>query len=732
MSSPALIQATYRRLRTGWGRAVPDAGDRRVYAAGAAVGTFAVLAQVATLAKDLAVAGVFGTSDAVDAFLIAFLFPSYAINVLGGAIASAVVPVYVHAREHGGAGSAHRLLGSVLIFTALLLVGTALALAAAFPVVGPLVASGFPAEKLQLTRSLFHLLLPVLVLAGISSVWSAVLNAEGAYAGPSAATLAVPLSILAAVLLLPHWGAYTLAGGVLAGTATQCALLATALRRRRLPVAPLSGRISPDLRIVLGQYAPLLVGSLLAGATAIIDSSMAAALPSGSVATLNFGSKIVLGLVTVGTYALGAALLPHFSEMVARGQWAELRAALHRYSRLVLGVAVPVTAMIVIASQALIRILFERGAFTAADTADAAFVQAAFALQLPFVLGGVLFVRVLSSMRRASVMMWGAMITLPLDIVLNLLLMPYLGIAGVALSTSIVYAVSFVFLRSMTLRLLPAEASVDPAPAQGGARPDAHATGAGALDDPRLVEHHRRMLGDLGHVLPPGAAVLDFGCGTGHRVYQYRKAGYRAFGADFDPRWEEAERRCTAEGLAEGDEQVCRELQREPYRLPFADATFDFVFSEQVFEHVRDYATAVAEIHRVLKPGGVTLHDFPSKLRPIEPHVRIPLAGVWQARWYLRAWAALGIRNEFQRTMPADAVTRRNLEYLRGHTTYLTKRQIREHFARHFPTVRFVEANFVQHSWGRIRYLAPIFRAVPPLGAIVSTFHTRVVFARRD
>jgi SAM-dependent methyltransferase len=238
------------------------------------------------------------------------------------------------------------------------------------------------------------------------------------------------------------------------------------------------------------------------------------------------------------------------------------------------------------------------------------------------------------------------------------------------------------------------------------------------------------MLRDLGASLRPGAAVLDFGCGAGRRVHEYRSAGFRAFGVDFGDEWRATAQRCVTDGLAAPNERICRALETEPYRIPFADESFDFVFSEQVFEHVQDYDEALAEIRRVLRPGGFCLHDFPARWRPIEAHVRVPFAGVWRSRWYLRAWASVGIRNEFQQGLPAREATRRNHEYLRTSTMYLPKRAIAEHFARHFATVHFAEDLFIRHSWGRLQRLSPL-ASVPGMKQLISAFHTRVVFCRR-
>lgn len=80
---------------------------------------------------------------------------------------------------------------------------------------------------------------------------------------------------------------------------------------------------------------------------------------------------------------------------------------------------------------------------------------------------------------------------------------------------------------------------------------------------------------------PAAAAVLDFGCGTGDVVTEYRRRGFQAVGCDI-----ELER--TSEEL--------HLIDPTDYRIPFAEHSFDFVFSDQVMEHVRDHASAINEI----------------------------------------------------------------------------------------------------------------------------------------
>jgi SAM-dependent methyltransferase len=234
-------------------------------------------------------------------------------------------------------------------------------------------------------------------------------------------------------------------------------------------------------------------------------------------------------------------------------------------------------------------------------------------------------------------------------------------------------------------------------------------------DTARHARLHANILEALGHPLPAGATVLDFGCGAGTMVAHYRSAGYDAYGCDI---------------VLERETEFLR-LIGSPYRLPFRSGTFDFVFSDQVLEHVNDHAAALSEISRVLKGGGWTLHIFPSKFCVVEPHTFVPFATVLRSRHWLRLWAAIGIRNRYQKGKDAKEVVELNYRFLTTGTNYLTKRQLTRQAGNCFSEVAFVEHLLLQHSYGRSRHLSRLAKRWPFVGRLYSALHSRVMFCRK-
>ncbi|KAB2928380.1 MAG: class I SAM-dependent methyltransferase [Dechloromonas sp.] len=192
----------------------------------------------------------------------------------------------------------------------------------------------------------------------------------------------------------------------------------------------------------------------------------------------------------------------------------------------------------------------------------------------------------------------------------------------------------------------------------------------------------------LQHFCPDShLSILDLGCGKGELVAHLRQQGHEAYGCDI------AGSDASNFVPSPQSDGSLRSIQLAPYRLPFEDNQFDCVVSTQVLEHVMDYASTFREIHRVLRPGGISLHVFPSRYTFIEPHVLVPLATLVRNRPWLYFWALLGIRNQFQKGKNAREVTQLNYRYLHAHTNYPTRAEIRKH-GRHFSELEFREDVF--------------------------------------
>src|SRR5579859_2459744 len=129
-----------------------DSINKQILRAALIVGVVSILARAAAVIKELIVARFFGRSDALDAFLIAFLLPAFFVTIVSGTVGSALVPVFVQVQQKQGRDAAEKLLSSMTIISAATLAGIAVLLGLLAPFYLPYVAHGSSPGQMRLTR----------------------------------------------------------------------------------------------------------------------------------------------------------------------------------------------------------------------------------------------------------------------------------------------------------------------------------------------------------------------------------------------------------------------------------------------------------------------------------------------------------------------------------------------------------------------------------------------------
>ena len=174
----------------------------------------------------------------------------------------------------------------------------------------------------------------------------------------------------------------------------------------------------------------------------VVDQTMAAWLQPGSVAVLAYADK-VCGIILAVTAAPACdVLFPYFADKVARCDWRGVRRQLLASAASILALALPAALLLCWLAPWVIRLLFERGSFTAEDTERVAAVLRFAALQIPFYILGSLASRVIVALQASRFIIMLSVIGLVGNAVLNLILMRSMGAPGIALSTVLVQMTS--------------------------------------------------------------------------------------------------------------------------------------------------------------------------------------------------------------------------------------------------------------------------------------------------
>lgn len=421
--------------------------NHRIFSATLTIGLFTLLGKLFAILKELVTAYNFGTSDVLDAFIIAFLLPAFIINVFSNSLRTTLIPVLTRIHDENNHEETREFLSEVLFLTLIGLIAGTILLALSSPYVIQWFAYGFSNEKLILTKKLLFLLLPILILSTLSAIWGAILNTHKYF---SVVAVAPALIHLFAIVLLmlsgEQWGIYALATGTVIGFTAEFLVLTFVVRHIGLAVFPRWHGVTAPVKAVFQQFMPMAAGMILMSSTILVDQVMAATLEPGSVSILNYAGRIIALLTGVGAMALGTAIFPYFSKQAAENDWGSIRHTLIVYARLILITTIPLTILIIYFSYPLIELIFERGSFEASDTQRVAHVQIFYLFQIPFFVLGVVCARVLNALSKNQVLMAIGFSSLIINVAGNFILMEYLGVAGIALSTSIIYLTSLIIM----------------------------------------------------------------------------------------------------------------------------------------------------------------------------------------------------------------------------------------------------------------------------------------------
>ncbi|MGH9562793.1 MAG: murein biosynthesis integral membrane protein MurJ [Bryobacteraceae bacterium] len=433
----------------------PSPVHASVLRAALSVGAAGIFVKLVATGKEIAVASVYGRSDAMDAFLAAALIPGLLVNLISESMNQALVPTLVRVREKEGRERAQQLVSSSMLLMCLLLGMVSLLMALLARAYFPLIASNFAPAKLALSIRLFYALLPIVLLTGIATNCTAILNTLDRFAWPALSPAVISVSIVFGALFLgERYGIWAMVYATLAGSLLHVLLVLWMMESHGYSFRLRWHGLNEATREVAGQYGPVLLSSVVSSGGLLVDQSMAAMLVAGSVSALVYANRFVSVVLTLLAGAISAAIVPYFSRMIAHRDWTGCRDTIRTWVRLTALVSTPIAILLIAGARPLVRLAYQHGRFGSHDTAIVASVLAMYAIQIPFYVVSRVYYRFIVAMRRTDLVLYCGMINLALDIVLNLVLMHWFGVAGIALATSLWTVSTFVFLRYWSGKLL--------------------------------------------------------------------------------------------------------------------------------------------------------------------------------------------------------------------------------------------------------------------------------------
>ena len=418
------------------------------------VSLFTLASRITGLVRELLIASTFGASAMTDAFNVAFRIPNLFRRLFGeGAFSQAFVPVLASTRAQAGDEATHLLIDRVATLLAWALVLTCAVGVAAAPLLVWALASGLQQQAggfsaaVSMTRWMF----PYIGFMSLVALASGILNTWKRFAVPAATPVLLNLSMIAAAWLLAPWlkargtePIFALAGGVMLGGLLQLAVQVPALQKLgllpRIGIAWGSIRAAwadPATRRVAQLMGPALLGVSVAQLSLLINTQIASHLATGSVTWLNYADRLMEFPTGMLGVALGVVLMPQLAGARAVADADRYSAMLDWGLRLVVLLAVPSAVALLLFATPLVALLYHYGAFGSEDLLQTTRALMGYGAGLV----GIVAIKVLAPGFYASqdirTPVRIAVVVLVLTQLLNLVFVPLLQHAGLALSIGI-------------------------------------------------------------------------------------------------------------------------------------------------------------------------------------------------------------------------------------------------------------------------------------------------------
>ncbi len=417
------------------------------------IGIATATSRVLGFIRDVLFANFFGTGIFAQAFVVAFRIPNMLRDMVGeGATDAAIVPIlseYNHLRTKEEYWQVARVVLNLML-TVLVVLSVVGVVAA--PVMVRVIAPGFleDPEKFGITVRLTRVLFPYILFLGMVAYSKGVLNSLDYFTTPAFAPVVLNATMIAALLFLcPIIGIEGVVIGVLLGGLFEVIMQLKPLKTRGFSLKGKFRLIHPVVKRIGRLLLPRAMGTAVYQLSVLIDTvlaSLAWIVGKGGVAALYYSNRLVQLPLAVFGISLATAALPKMSKEVASNDMKALRRTVGFALKSVFLIMLPATAGFLVLSSDIVRILFERGAFTEYSTTITAGALFYYSLGLFSYAGIKIMVSTYYSLGDTVTPVKTAGACLVLNLVLNLILMWPLKLGGLALATSLAATANFMTL----------------------------------------------------------------------------------------------------------------------------------------------------------------------------------------------------------------------------------------------------------------------------------------------
>ena len=425
---------------------------KRILKSAGAIGLATSLSRIFGYFRDASLAWILGAGFGMDAFTVAYRLANLFRRLVGeNAMSAAFIPVFVqYQKEHSREELCD--FARKFFYALALMAGVIVILEIVFaPFLVRIMAPGFDVAggKFELAVLLTRLMAPYLVLIALAALLIGVLNSLGYFVLPALNPIFFNISVIAAAIFAAPFfqePSVAIAFGVLIGGLLQVLTQIPMTLRQGMSYRFQISFRHPAIRKIGALILPSVFGIGVVQVNLLIGSLMASFLREGSVSQLYYADRVMELVLGIFTVSFATVILPDMARSAASNNMKELKETLMFSMRAIAFVAIPATVGLVLLSEPIVHVLFERGRFSPLDTEQTAAALVYYGLGLFFISAYRLIVSAFYSMQDTKTPARVAFVALGVNFVLSWILMQPLRQGGIALAMSLASALSVVQL----------------------------------------------------------------------------------------------------------------------------------------------------------------------------------------------------------------------------------------------------------------------------------------------
>lgn len=390
-------------------------------------------------AREVLLAKYFGASGVLDAYLVGAQIPSMVLGLFAGGFGTLIIPTYIERRKKDKADAVRYVNQIFKVWTGIFIIISILVVIFA-PYLIRIVAYGFKEDRFYLAVKITRYLSLYGLLNILMSLFIGILQSESQFLLPTITAITGNIiTLLSVIFLTNRFGIYSLVIGSTLMVLYNFIILFTVLYKKYNFFHLIATKVNwIEIREFAQLLVPLIISSGVGTLNTIADRTIASNLPSGSIASMNFASRIWSIPIALIAGSLATTIFPNFSVKASdENKLFDLKITINKSIIFMIYFILPISILFITMSEPIVRLFFERGAFDAAATTNTAYINQMYSIGLVAFATYPILVKVFYAFKNTYLPLFISLGTVTLNFIGNVVLSKYMGPAGIALATSI-------------------------------------------------------------------------------------------------------------------------------------------------------------------------------------------------------------------------------------------------------------------------------------------------------